>query len=45
MSFWEKASALGQATYEKAKKFNADVERWMYSYRNYDGEKLLKIEK
>lgn len=45
MSFWEKASALGQAACEKMEKFNADVEHWMYCYRNYDDEKLLKIEK
>lgn len=44
MSFWDKASALGQAAYEKAEKFNEGVEHWMYCYRNYDDEKLLKIE-
>ena len=43
MSFWEKASALGQSAYEKMEKFNADVEHWMYVYRNYDNESLDRL--
>ncbi len=45
MSFWEKASALGQSAYEKMEKFNADVEHWMDIYQNEDDEKLLKLTK
>lgn len=36
---------LRRSDMDKAEKFNADVEHWMYSYRNYDDEKLLKIER
>lgn len=45
MSFWEKASALGQSACEKMEKFNADVEHWMDIYQNEDDEKLLKLTK
>ena len=45
MSFWEKASALGQAACEKMEKFNADVEHWMDIHQNEDDEKLLKLTK